>query len=260
MNKIQPNYGEGVTNRLAFTLAEVLITLAIIGVVAALTIPSVVTNYKNQETATRLKKVVSTLQNTTNLAISEYGPILSWEVGNETFENSSNFAKTYLIPYLKIAKECNNTRTSGCIYEGEKYTQLNRTGTTAVPYAATTFYLADGTMIMLWTRNFELDGKSYKLAEVYVDINGHKKPNVQGQDIFAFRYNLVQAGKPFGKIEPNKSPISDVDNITSAYGCNKNGTGSYCSAVIAKNGWNIPTVDEYVQMAGSEDYRALYPW
>jgi prepilin-type N-terminal cleavage/methylation domain-containing protein len=59
----------------AFTLAEVLITLAIIGVVAALTIPTVVRNYQKQETITRLKKAYSALANTTNLAMAEYGPL-----------------------------------------------------------------------------------------------------------------------------------------------------------------------------------------
>ena len=39
----------------AFTLAEVLITLGIIGVVAALTIPSIVADYRNKQTATQLK-------------------------------------------------------------------------------------------------------------------------------------------------------------------------------------------------------------
>lgn len=40
----------------AFTLAEVLITLGIIGVVAALTLPSVITNYQKKQTVEQLKK------------------------------------------------------------------------------------------------------------------------------------------------------------------------------------------------------------
>ncbi len=56
-----------------FTLAEILITLAIIGVVAVLTIPTVVRNYQKTQTVTQLKKVYSALSNTTNFAIADYG-------------------------------------------------------------------------------------------------------------------------------------------------------------------------------------------
>jgi prepilin-type N-terminal cleavage/methylation domain-containing protein len=58
-----------------FTLSEVLITLAVIGTVAALTIPAVVSNYQKHQTVTRLKKTYSALANTTNLAIADHGPV-----------------------------------------------------------------------------------------------------------------------------------------------------------------------------------------
>ena len=45
----------------AFTLAEVLITLGIIGVVAALTMPALIANYKKQQTIVQLKKAYTTL-------------------------------------------------------------------------------------------------------------------------------------------------------------------------------------------------------
>ena len=49
--------------RAAFTLAEVLITLGIIGVVAALTLPTVISNYKKQVTVPKLQKAYSTINN-----------------------------------------------------------------------------------------------------------------------------------------------------------------------------------------------------
>ncbi len=100
--------------RLAFTLAEVLITLAVIGVVAALTIPSVVRNYQKTQAVTQLKKAYSTIANTTNLAVAEYGPVETWEMkdANEggTGAGSVYFAQRYLIPYLKVSKDCENNR------------------------------------------------------------------------------------------------------------------------------------------------------
>ena len=57
----------------AFTLAEVLITLAIIGVVAAITIPSVITNTQQQEFKTGLKKAISVINSSITLNIAEEG-------------------------------------------------------------------------------------------------------------------------------------------------------------------------------------------
>lgn len=56
-----------------FTLAEVLITLGIIGVVAALTMPSIIANYQKKVISVRLKKFVSTFSQAYNMAISKYG-------------------------------------------------------------------------------------------------------------------------------------------------------------------------------------------
>ena len=54
--------------KVAFTLAEVLITLGIIGVVAALTIPNVVSNYKKKVVETRLAKLYSVLNQAVELS------------------------------------------------------------------------------------------------------------------------------------------------------------------------------------------------
>ena len=58
---IRRAFGGG--NRVAFTLAEVLITLGIIGVVAAITLPTLIKNYKNHVYVTLLKQDVSILEN-----------------------------------------------------------------------------------------------------------------------------------------------------------------------------------------------------
>ena len=77
-----------------FTLAEVLITLAIIGIVAALTIPSVISNYQQQEFKTGLKKAVSVLNEAiqTNIA----------QDGETPYENSDLFA--YLQRHMSVLK------------------------------------------------------------------------------------------------------------------------------------------------------------
>ena len=77
-----------------FTLAEVLITLAIIGVVAALTIPSVISNSQQQEFKTGLRKAVSVLNSaiTMNMAID----------GESPYDNANLFG--YLMKHMSILK------------------------------------------------------------------------------------------------------------------------------------------------------------
>ena len=89
----------------AFTLAEVLITLMIIGIVAALTIPSVISNYQQQEFKTGLKKAVSVLNEAIQMNIQEDG--------ETPYENSNLYA--YLKRHMNIIKtntffNCYNSR------------------------------------------------------------------------------------------------------------------------------------------------------
>ena len=64
----------------SFTLAEVLITLVVIGIIAAITVPVVMANHKRTETASKLKKFYSTMLNATKLA--------ELEEGKQTYEMS----------------------------------------------------------------------------------------------------------------------------------------------------------------------------
>lgn len=66
-------------NPKGFTLAEVLITLGIIGVVAAITIPSLISNYQKKSTVTQLKKTYATISNAIRLSEDENGELSGWE-------------------------------------------------------------------------------------------------------------------------------------------------------------------------------------
>ena len=65
--------------RNAFTLAEVLITLGIIGVVAAMTLPTLIQKYQDKSDYTHLKKIYSQLLQATLSLEQEYGPVEGWE-------------------------------------------------------------------------------------------------------------------------------------------------------------------------------------
>ena len=62
----------------AFTMAEVLITLGVIGIVAAMTIPNLVKKWEERAIIGKYKKMYSTLANAYNMAIVEYGDPANW--------------------------------------------------------------------------------------------------------------------------------------------------------------------------------------
>ena len=91
-----------------FTLAEVLITLGIIGVVAAMTLPSVILNYQKKVTVNRLKQAYSTISQALVMAQKDHGDISGWDIASgltsldQVDVSLNNFANKYLIPYIKL--------------------------------------------------------------------------------------------------------------------------------------------------------------
>lgn len=176
----------------AFTLAEVLITLGIIGVVAAMTMPSLIQNYQEKATVTKLKKCYS-------LVSQAYVSILNDEGGSDTLQAGDDLEMMEKFgKYLKYQKTCG--RNKGCF---PNVTYKNVTGNSYSKWEDDTTdrsraILTDGTLIMfnksaMWGGN---EG-NYLYAQIYVDINGFKGPNQLGRDFFYFYISpekIVPAG------------------------------------------------------------------
>ena len=98
----------------AFTLAEVLITLVIIGVVAALTISAVINTYVERSTVAKVKKGLSILGQAKKLAETQNGSIIGWDYGSTwSAENNQKFFN-YIKPYISLSKRI-VTRLTVCI-------------------------------------------------------------------------------------------------------------------------------------------------
>ena len=95
------------TRRVAFTLAEVLITLSIIGIVSAMTIPNLISKYQERVTVTKVKQAYSMLSQAYLYAINENGPVSSWNLGTGSTDPQSHInLANYFKPYLKISADC----------------------------------------------------------------------------------------------------------------------------------------------------------
>ena len=176
----------------AFTLAEVLITLGIIGVVTAMTMPSLIQNYQEKATVTKLKKCYS-------LVSQAYVSILNDEGGSDTLQAGDDLEMMEKFgKYLKYQKTCG--RNKGC-FPNVTYKSVTGNGYSKWEDDTTDrsrAILTDGTLIMfnksaMWGEN---EG-NYLYAQIYVDINGFKGPNQLGRDFFYFYINpekIVPAG------------------------------------------------------------------
>ncbi len=158
----------------AFTLAEVLITLGIIGVVAALTIPTLIQRYEERATVVKMKKMHSVLSQALlmNKALNEI------TIGQSATEIAQIF-----LPYLKVAKDC-GVSERGCVYNGKyayKSGGLQNKYEVGGGLSAYRVILSDGSCI--WFRKTSISGDP---LAIFYDINGANSPNTWGKDLFLF--------------------------------------------------------------------------
>ena len=108
-----------IKKKVAFTLAEVLITLGIIGIVAAMTIPTLMTKYEKKRTETQLKAFYSRINQTLKMSAAENGDIGGLVTQrNYSYNEEVEFLKQYIFPYMKHLGyyNCTKTQTTICIY------------------------------------------------------------------------------------------------------------------------------------------------
>ncbi len=167
----------------AFTLAEVLITLGIIGVVAAMTMPSLINTTQKKELETAFKKQYSVLQQA--ILMIKTDDAIDFE-----YENYSSGFKKRLAQQYKSAQDCGSiTYNTGCILDEEDgtftyYKTLNGSTLSRAYFDDGGFITPDGTLLL--TEQGEQAKRTGYL--VSVDVNGFKKrPNKMGYDLFMFQ-------------------------------------------------------------------------
>lgn len=171
----------------AFTLAEVLITLGIIGVVAAMTIPTVINKTNDLEYKVAYKKAFSIASQAWLMALKD-------EVipdHSSYWDNTNKIAVFNAFKsYFKVTKTCTSGDNSSCWASGDKYFNC--------PYDENVYAFVDSSgMSWSWTGMDGGFGDS-----ILVDANGLKSPNKLGQDRFVF-------GIPSGTVPQSLEPLPD---------------------------------------------------
>lgn len=161
----------------AYTLSEVLITLGIIGVISAITIPAVIAEFQHQQYLTSLKKAYSILQQAENNIFVDYGMNSVYLcAGNDSY-CLGDIYKQYL-KTISSEKYVPNSNSEKCF--GANAGLLN---STEKHYCITT---SDG---IIYDFDMEYSTNSAHRALINVDINGTKKPNIFGKDRYVFLIN-----------------------------------------------------------------------
>lgn len=180
---------------MAFTLAEVLIVLLIIGVVASLTIPTVINNTNKAEYVSKLKKEYSVLSQAYKLIILDSGgSILNNPYFNTDRNDADADAMNVFATKLNVVKVC--PKEEGCWYKSD---MMELGGGVYFPDTDSNMssygnaILADGAIMAVGiyddncTTQYGSPGSPFYRSLcgfIYVDVNGNSKPNVYGRDVF----------------------------------------------------------------------------
>ena len=242
----------------AFTLAEVLITLTIVGIIAALTIPTLITNIEKHQYTSKLKKASATLGNAGIQLAAYYDGRIPKELGpNDTvifaagnalfticaFAKEGEYSgagwagncRRSLGDYLNIVKHCKNLEgggvANGCWHDESEGTIKTLDGLDyddwTVDYQDAAI-LADGTLITQKGLNVN-PAQDPNMWEFAVDVNGFKGPNTWGKDIYIIHVN-TNGSLAFGRYQDNNA----VNNCSASCSAHWLTCGTGCSLRVMR--------------------------
>lgn len=243
---------------LAFTLAEVLIVIGIIGIIAQITIPSLIGGIQKQQYIDGVEKFYSNFNQVLTKYSADNGCTGDLQCTG-VFNGDSGAVGAAFAPYLKVAKNCGTS--TGCFAGNISYNidgsgpRYNNYRDTAGPFYK--FVTADGMNVLLvsFSSNCE-DGNSTGVTNnmqqfcgyIIVDVNGDKSPNNLGRDIFGF--SITNGRGPIlypqgGSDDGDNCPWNDPDctgsiEAPTSWNCSaKNPLGGQCAGRVIEEGWRM---------------------
>lgn len=211
----------------AFTLAEVLITLGIIGVVAAMTLPALTANYQKRVVETKLSKFYSTISQAINLEVADEGEVIYW------------------LP--NCSSDDNNCILSWWNEHIQKHIKTLKTVTTSNNRELNLIRFADGTAMQPFINGTALH-MIYCVDEKHCELkaidNGawHQLP-MDGK--YAFLFSIETSNERLkGRFVTDYSTYQEMTTEQLIEECKKTNNGTTnaggCTTLIQRNGWKIP--------------------
>ena len=218
-----------------FTLAEVLVTLVVIGVVAALCIPALIQNTQQAQYKSALKENNAVLSAALQRYMSDNAGSLSG-----TFIDANSF-KNNITQYLNILKDCNgaglgNGWASSSNYMNgsanmstwDTFTSLNEP-TIQLPNGSSVHFYYSTHGSTTCSSNFSADSLNNNIClSILVDVNGINPPNILGVDIFRFMITANGILIPYGSSTTKATYQPSAD-------CAPSGSGAGCTASFLMN-------------------------
>lgn len=238
-----------------FTLVEVFLTLAVIGVIAATTIPTMIHQTNKKHTIEQLKKTAATLNQAIYNSTITSGTINVWTWQTES--GIMNILQNTIMPRLNVGYICSGEVNPSryCSYPVKGLPPENADQNTEAMFKAKArVLLNDGSLVAFTDANTFLTGggdndedddtvdkptgsdcnwggNPKALCGVFmVDVNGSKKPNMVGKDIFYYGLYFSGSVLPYG--------VNEGDDFIEE-NCTKGSTGTTCAAKITRNSWDV---------------------
>ena len=222
----------------AFTLAEVLITLGVIGVVAAVTLPAVIQNYQKHAVETQIKKAYSMFNQALQMSVAQNGEAKYWDetLGANNAENSRLFTEKYIVPYLKGVNFCggrediNANKCSATCGVGEaRYSLPN-----GISFAVCKYLNAKQSMVL--TINIDNSAKNAGIGKNKFTFNY----NLDNGKLLPWYYDASKTAEEYinGFVVPEGykvacKKVEDDENVTTYL-------RHTCTALLYINNWKIP--------------------
>lgn len=211
-------------NKFGFTIAEILITLGIIGVVAAMTLPTLKIETQKKQFVAGLEQSYSMLNQLIKLSEITNGPMSFWDWGYGGTLTPDQTFKTYFAPYLKIAKYCNTysdcgyTSNTPWLYMDKSNYWIPMTGSSNVAVI-----LSNGSLLA-----YRAYLGSTLMKDWIIDVNSSKGPNILGQDTFQLQTDINKGILPYDYTDTDANILNNCKV-----------SGYTCATKILKDGWQM---------------------
>lgn len=235
-----------------FTLAEVLVTLGILGVVAAVTLPALRSDTEKLQWGQGLKITVGNLNEGFARMLADYetDSLEDTKLFNEILSNTKSKTKyvdanTELGKYFNIDRSyARDAEGEASIISGQKFYALNGNDCSSnISDSKSIIYLSNGAKLHLMFKE-TLSSRNFSKYDIrlHIDVNGDKGPNTFGKDIFTFYVTddgkvIARGSKTAKDLGINSRIYWDINSMCK--GDKPGGTGWYCAGRVVEEGYKI---------------------